>query len=81
MQDSVFARLAENLETIHAQVLLLNRLVEDLRTLSVAQRNISLTIADNDLGKLLRDQWRPIIFFYVLPVSLCLLSCASYPCL
>ncbi|MBI1297994.1 HAMP domain-containing protein [bacterium] len=37
MQDGVFALTPDNLDAIHEQVLLLNRLVEDLRTLANAE--------------------------------------------
>lgn len=37
MQDGVFAFTPDNLDAIHEQVLLLNRLVEDLRTLANAE--------------------------------------------
>lgn len=37
MQDGIFPLNAENLDSIHEQVLLLNRLVEDLRTLANAE--------------------------------------------
>lgn len=44
LQDGVFPLTTENLDSIHEQVLLLNRLVEDLRTLANAEAGqLSLT--------------------------------------
>lgn len=37
LQDGVFPLTPENLDSVHEQVLLLNRLVEDLRTLANAE--------------------------------------------
>jgi signal transduction histidine kinase len=50
MQDGVFPADAENLEALHAEVLLLNRLVDDLRTLANAEAGqLVLEIAPVDL--------------------------------
>jgi signal transduction histidine kinase len=57
MQDGVFPADAENLEALHAQVLLLNRLVEDLRTLANAEAGqLALEKAPVDLADLCRGQ-------------------------
>ena len=57
MQDGVFPADAENLEALHAQVLLLNRLVDDLRTLANAEAGqLVLEIAPVDLADLCRRQ-------------------------
>lgn len=57
MQDGVFPADAENLAALHAEVLLLNRLVDDLRTLANAEaRQLSLKKAPVDLADLCRRQ-------------------------
>jgi signal transduction histidine kinase len=57
MQDGVFPVDAENLEALHAQVLLLNRLVDDLRTLANAEAGqLALEKAPVDLADLCRRQ-------------------------
>ena len=57
MQDGVFPADAENLEALHAQVLLLNRLVDDLRTLANAEAGqLTLEKAAVDLTELCRRQ-------------------------
>jgi signal transduction histidine kinase len=57
MQDGVFPADAENLEALHAQVLLLNRLVDDLRTLANAEAGqLTLEKASVDLTELCRRQ-------------------------
>ena len=57
MQDGVFPADAENLEALHAQVLLLNRLVDDLRTLANAEAGqLVLETALVDLADLCRRQ-------------------------
>ncbi len=57
MQDGVFPADAENLEALHAQVLLLNRLVDDLRTLANAEAGqLALEKAPVDLAELCRRQ-------------------------
>jgi two-component system sensor histidine kinase BaeS len=57
MQDGVFPADAENLEALHAQVLLLNRLVDDLRTLANAEAGqLRLERAPVDLADLCRRQ-------------------------
>jgi two-component system, OmpR family, sensor histidine kinase BaeS len=53
MQDGVFPLSSEQLETIHEGVLLINRLVEDLRTLAHAEAGqLSLHKGDVDLAAL-----------------------------
>ncbi|MFN8492134.1 MAG: ATP-binding protein [Caldilineaceae bacterium] len=53
LQDGVFPLTAENLNSIHEQVLLLNRLVEDLRTLANAEAGqLSLERLPLDFGEL-----------------------------
>jgi signal transduction histidine kinase len=57
MQDGVFPADAENLEALHEQVLLLNRLVDDLRTLANAEAGqLGLERAPVDLADLCRRQ-------------------------
>ena len=57
MQDGVFPADAENLEALHAEVLLLNRLVDDLRTLANAEAGqLVLEMAPVDLAELCRRQ-------------------------
>ena len=57
MQDGVFPADAENLEALHAEVLLLNRLVDDLRTLANAEAGqLPLEQAPVDLADLCRSQ-------------------------
>jgi len=57
MQDGVFPADAENLAALHAEVLLLNRLVDDLRTLANAEAGqLILEKAPIDLGDLCRRQ-------------------------
>ncbi len=57
MQDGVFPLNNENLATIHEEVMLLNRLVEDLRTLANAEAGkLPLDIMPVDLGELLERQ-------------------------
>lgn len=54
LQDGVFSLSIENLAPIHEQVLLLRRLVEDLRTLAHAEAGqLSLTPEVVDVGQLL----------------------------
>lgn len=56
MQDGVFPADAENLDALHAQVLLLNRLVEDLRTLANAEAGqLVLQKAPVELAELCRN--------------------------
>jgi two-component system OmpR family sensor kinase/two-component system sensor histidine kinase BaeS len=57
MQDGVFPADAENLEAVHAEVMLLNRLVDDLRTLATAEAG-QLTLLHRcfDIGELCRRQ-------------------------
>src|SRR5690606_7273147 len=57
MQDGVFPADADNLEALHAEVLLLNRLVDDLRTLANAEAGqLALEKAPVDLAELCRSQ-------------------------
>lgn len=57
MQDGVFPADAENLEALHTEVLLLNRLVDDLRTLANAEAGqLVLEMAPVDLTELCRRQ-------------------------
>lgn len=57
MQDGVFPADADNLEALHAEVLLLNRLVDDLRTLANAEAGqLVLEKAPVDLAELCRGQ-------------------------
>ncbi len=57
MQDGVFAMNHDNLATIHEEVMLLNRLVEDLRTLANAEAGqLSLDKGAVDLGALAERQ-------------------------
>ncbi len=57
MQDGIFPADAENLEALHAEVQLLNRLVDDLRTLANADAGqLVLEIAPLDLADLCRRQ-------------------------
>ncbi len=57
MQDGVFPADGENLEAVHAEVLLLNRLVDDLRTLANAEAGqLPLQQAPVDLAELCRSQ-------------------------
>ena len=57
MQDGVFPADAENLEALHAQVLLLNRLVDDLRTLANAEAGqLTLEKTPVELTELCRRQ-------------------------
>jgi two-component system OmpR family sensor kinase/two-component system sensor histidine kinase BaeS len=57
MQDGVFPADAENLEALHAEVMLLNRLVDDLRTLATAEAG-QLTLQRHcfDIGEQCRRQ-------------------------
>ncbi len=53
MLDGVFELSADNLALVHEESLLLGRLIEDLRTLSLVESgNLSLNIGATDLGKL-----------------------------
>ncbi|HMN31507.1 MAG TPA: HAMP domain-containing protein, partial [Caldilineaceae bacterium] len=53
LQDGIFPVSQENLEAVHKQVTLLNRLVEDLRTLAVAEAGqLSLDRQPLDLAEL-----------------------------
>ncbi len=57
MQDGIFPADAENLEALHAEVLLLNRLVDDLRTLATAEAGqLTLQWRCFDMGELCRRQ-------------------------
>lgn len=57
MQDGVFPPTSENLATIHEEVMLLNRLVEDLRLLAIAEAGqLRLEAAPVDLGELCRRE-------------------------
>jgi signal transduction histidine kinase len=57
MQDGIFPADAENLEAVHVEVLLLNRLVDDLRTLANAEAGqLVLVKAPVDLADLCRRQ-------------------------
>ncbi|MCB9115892.1 MAG: HAMP domain-containing protein [Caldilineaceae bacterium] len=57
MQDGVFPADAENLEALHVEVLLLNRLVDDLRTLANAEAGqLALEKAPVDVAELCRSQ-------------------------
>lgn len=57
LQDGVFPLTEESLDPIHQQVTLLNRLVEDLRTLANAEAGkISLDIGAVNLGELAQRQ-------------------------
>ncbi len=57
MQDGVFPADAENLAGLHAEVLLLNRLVDDLRTLANAEAGqLILEKTQIDLAELCRRQ-------------------------
>jgi len=57
MQDGVFPADAENLESLHAEVMLLNRLVDDLRTLANAEAGqLALEKAPVDVAELCRSQ-------------------------
>lgn len=57
MQDGVFPADAENLAGLHAEVLLLNRLVDDLRTLANAEAGqLILERTQIDLAELCRRQ-------------------------
>ena len=57
MQDGIFPADAENLEALHAEVMLLNRLVDDLRTLATAEAGqLTLQRRSFDLGELCRRQ-------------------------
>ena len=63
MQDGVFPADAENLEALHAEVLLLNRLVDDLRTLANAEAGqLALEKAPVDLAELCRRQVNALQF-------------------
>jgi two-component system sensor histidine kinase BaeS len=57
LQDGVFPVTAENLEAVHEQVMLLNRLVEDLRTLANAEAGqLALDRRPLNLAELCRRQ-------------------------
>lgn len=57
MQDGIFPADAENLEALHAEVMLLNRLVDDLRTLATAEAGqLTLQRRCFDMGELCRRQ-------------------------
>ncbi len=57
MQDGIFPLTPDNLDNIHEQVLLLNRLVEDLRTLSNAEAGqLSLRRQTVDLARVATRQ-------------------------
>ena len=57
MQDGIFPTTGENLQAVHDQVMLLNRLVEDLRTLANAEAGqLSLDRLPFDLVELCRHQ-------------------------
>ena len=57
MQDGIFPADSDNLAALHAEVLLLNRLVDDLRTLANAEAGqLVLEIAPVDLAELCRRQ-------------------------
>ena len=57
MQDGIFPADAENLEALHAEVMLLNRLVDDLRTLATAEAGqLALQRRCFDIGELCRRQ-------------------------
>lgn len=57
MQDGVFPADAENLEALHEEVLLLNRLVDDLRTLANAEAGqLTLSMEEIDVADLCRRQ-------------------------
>lgn len=54
LQDGIFPLTAENLEPIHEQAILLNRLVDDLRTLALADAGeLTLTVETVDLADLI----------------------------
>ncbi len=56
-QDGIFASTAENFAIIHEEVMLLNRLVEDLRTLANAEAGkLSLDLMPTDLVALVQRQ-------------------------
>ncbi len=56
MLDGVFEMTPDNLALIHEETLLLGRLVEDLRTLSLAEAGqLSLDLAEVDLTELVRQ--------------------------
>jgi signal transduction histidine kinase len=57
LQDGIFLPNAENLQAIHQEALILNRLVEDLRTLANAEANqLRLERGPVDVGDLCRRQ-------------------------
>ena len=57
MQDGSFPADAENLEALHAEVMLLNRLVDDLRILATAEAGqLTLQRRCFDIGELCRRQ-------------------------
>ena len=57
MQDGIFPADAENLEALHAEVILLNRLVDDLRSLATAEAGqLTLQRRCFDIGELCRRQ-------------------------
>jgi len=57
LQDGIFLPTAENLEIIHEEIMLINRLVEDLRTLANAEAgNLFLDCTDLDLRELTQRQ-------------------------
>jgi len=63
MQDGIFPADAENLEALHAEVLLLNRLIDDLRTLANAEAGqLALELAPFDLADLCRSQVNALHF-------------------
>jgi len=63
MQDGVFPADAANLEALHVEVMLLNRLIDDLRTLSNAEAGqLALEKAPVDLADLCRRQVNALQF-------------------
>ena len=57
MQDGIFPADAENLEALHGEVMLLNRLVDDLRILATAEAGqLTLQRRCFDIGELCRRQ-------------------------
>jgi signal transduction histidine kinase len=57
LEDGIFPLVPENLEPIHEQVTVLNRLVEDLRTIAHAEAgSLALNLAPVDLAELARNQ-------------------------
>lgn len=63
MQDGVFPADANNLESLHTEVLLLNRLVDDLRTLANAEAGqLQLAMGPVDMADLCRRQMTALQF-------------------